>query len=106
MSENKTLNFSNRSGFRVASGILAVMASCICIILGLVVMNVVITYGYRYYEFNYSFLFMGMLGIFAFALGLTGAITAFKKRYFALSIVGMCFLVIQSFVTMGAFFFV
>jgi len=67
-------------------------------------MNVVIRYSYRFYEFNYSFLFMGVFGILAFALGLTGGIMALKKQNFALSMIGMCFLVIQSFVTIGAFF--
>lgn len=67
-------------------------------------MSVVIRYSYRFYEYNYSFLFMGVFGILAFILGLIGGIMALRKQNFALSIIGMCFLVIQSFVTIGAFF--
>ena len=58
-----------RKRFPVAGGILAIVAAAICF-------------------------FLGFLGLLAFPFGLTSGITSLRRKHFALSVFGVCFMII------------
>jgi len=95
-----------RTGLPIAGGILTIIAACVSIIGGVIGMAAFISFlswsYYYYYRPIYQVLFMGVFGILAFALGLTGGIFSLKRRHFALSIIGTSFVVVSGVITMEA----
>ncbi len=82
-----------RSGFPIAGGILTIIASCIAIFYGILgTLSFAISFNQRFPGSVpiVGFLIMGVLGILAFALGLTSGIFALRRKRFALSIAGVC----------------
>jgi len=91
-----------RTGFPIAGGILAIIGACISIFLG--VGGIIISWHRYFYEgIGYPFLFLGLVGVLAFVFGAIGGITALKRKDFVLSVIGACFLLFQSIVTILAF---
>lgn len=108
MSENKTLT-SSKNGPSDFGGVLAIIVSVMCILLGLMIMrNLVVNYSFQYYASDNSYLFgivlVGVFAIVAFYFGLTGGIMALRKQNFALSVVGTCFPVTESLVILDVLF--
>lgn len=92
-----------KTGFPIAGGILAIIASCACIIFAVLgIMGFVLTLSYRYYSPYYWALLMGISGAVAFAFGLTGGIMSLKRKHFVLALIGACFLLLQGFITILA----
>jgi hypothetical protein len=82
-----------RSGFPIAGGVLTIIAGCLAIIYGILgTLSFIISFGQRFPGSVplVGYLIMGILGLLAFALGLTSGIFALKRRRFALSIAGTC----------------
>ena len=74
-----------------AAGVVIIMAATISALYGLLgTLNIVLELGRIGSNINLSFeiLFEGFFGVLAFAFGLTGAIFAFGRRHFALSMFG------------------
>ncbi len=92
-----------KTGFPIAGGILAIIASCTCIIFAVLgIMGFASTLSYRYYSPYYWALLMGILGAVAFAFGLAGGIMSLRRKHFVLALVGACFLLLQGFTTILA----
>ena len=97
------------TGFPIAAGVLAIVAACISIFLGIVgIMIFAYWSGYYYYSgyygmTNYWFVVMGVFGILAFGLGLSGGIFTLRRSQFALSIIGESLVLLSAFVTMISF---
>jgi len=94
-----------RSGFPIASGVLAIIAACISDIFGIFgiigsFQSYYYYYGYHYIV-DYRLLFTGIFGLLGFALGLTGGICALRRKNFAMAIVGVCFILMSSLFTVS-----
>jgi hypothetical protein len=98
------------TGFPIAAGILIIVAACISAIVGIIGMIAFIgsisyssfaipSYSAPYYQL----LFVGIFGILALAFGLTAGMFSLKRKYFALSIIGMYLVFVSGVVTMIAF---
>jgi hypothetical protein len=84
---------SSKSGFALAGGILTILSSLGCSLLGLIFL--ILGFAANWGESpntplysDYWSLFIGILGFIAFALGLAGGIMALIRRNFALAIIG------------------
>lgn len=71
------------SGFRIAGGVLTIVASCFCLLWGLLGIWICIEN-----SFPEAILLFGIPGILGFTFGLTAGILAFKRMLFALVIAG------------------
>jgi ABC-type branched-subunit amino acid transport system permease subunit len=91
-----------RTGFPVAGGILAIIGSCLSNFLG--VGGIAISWHANFYVgIDYPFLFLGLVGVLAFLFGAIGGIMALRRKDFALSVIGACFLLFHSIVTILSF---
>jgi hypothetical protein len=92
------------TGFPIAAGILAIIAASIIIFNALlaVAQTVNLANSY-YYQQNLTYLvfvlFAGIWNFIAFGLGLAGGIFSIKRKHFALTIVGMSFLLVGGFIS-------
>jgi hypothetical protein len=87
-----------RSGFPIAGGVLTIIAGCIAIIYGILgTLSFIISFSLRFTGSVsiYGYLIMGILGLLAFALGLTGGIFALKRRHFPLSMAAVCVVLVS-----------
>jgi hypothetical protein len=99
------------TGFPVAAGILMIVAACTSAIVGIIGMIAFIgsisyssfAIAYAYSAPYYQLLLVGIFGILGLAFGLTAGIFSLKRKYFALSIVGMYFVFVSGVLTMIAF---
>lgn len=92
-----------QTGFPIAGGILAIIASCVCIIIGLVYLIMFqASISYVGGQPRWECLFAGLFGIIAFAFGLAGGITSLRRKNFKLAIIGVCFALTSGFVNFGA----
>jgi hypothetical protein len=90
-----------RTPFPTTAGILTIIGSCIAIVMGIIYLvaalfSVGYAYGYTYgyfYGLSVYYLITGILGIIAFAFGLTGGIFSLKRKRLAFSIFGMSLLI-------------
>jgi hypothetical protein len=87
------------TGFPIAGGILSIAVSGITIIFGIVGLLVAIQ---SPQTLSVAYL-MGIVGVLAFLLGLGGGIAALKRRRFAVSLLGTCFMLISGFVNIVVF---
>ncbi len=91
---------TKRSAFLTASGILAIIASCIVMLFGLLYLSVGIQYYGYGYGYNYSYysnaLISGVLGLLGFSFGLTAGILTLKRSQKILAIFGISFLFASS----------
>jgi len=74
-----------KRGFRIAGGVLSIIAACICIITGLIGLA---------YHYTYGIATLGIPGLIAFAFGLTAGILTLMRRVFALAIIGEIFVMV------------
>ena len=91
-----------QSGFPTTAGILAIIAACITIVIGIFeFLNFASDYPYNYrYYIPYIFdnLFVGIWSTICFAVGLSAAIYSIKRKRFVLSIIGSSLLLVTAFV--------
>jgi hypothetical protein len=93
--------FQRRSGFPVAAGVLAIIASCLCLVWGVpATISASVSVGNHYlgYPYYLALLGSGMLGIAAFALGLTASIVTLKRQHFGIAITGQSIVIASSIV--------
>ncbi len=90
-----------QSGFPTTAGILAIIAACITIVIGIFeFLNFASDYPYNYrYYIPYIFdnLFVGIWSTICFAVGLSAAIYSIKRKRFVLSIIGSSLLLVTAF---------
>jgi hypothetical protein len=96
------------TGFPVAAGILTIIAACVSAVAGIIGMiafeGSIVTVSFQSsFSTNYPLLYVGIFGILGFSFGLTGAIFSLKRKYFALSLIGMYILFVSGVATMIAF---
>jgi len=95
---------STKTSFPIAGGILAIVAACISVFLGIIsIASFVSSLGYPWYSPDYWTLFIGVTGFFAFAFGLTGGIMSLKRKNRAVTMVGVCLTMLSGFITIPAF---
>ena len=86
-----------RTGFPIAAGVLTIIASCICILVGILFIAAFAVETYGYYEVGY--LVPGIFALIGFAFGLTAGILTLKRRTFPLAVIGIIFIMISAFLT-------
>jgi len=89
---------SKKTGLPIAGGILIILASCITFFISL--LEIIASSGTLGIYSSlplFETLFLGIFGIIIFALGLTGGIMALTRKNFTLSIVGICFSIVEGF---------
>lgn len=85
------------SGQVTAAGILTIISSCLCLVLGIIAMIYLLTsYYYPYYPY---YIFIVIFGILGFGFGLTGGIYILKRKIFALGLVGVILVIIAAVVS-------
>jgi hypothetical protein len=98
-----------RSGFPTAAGILAIIGSCLIVIVGsLGLLSFWLAMSQRVFGFAYPpsilyYLAMGIINSLAFAFGLAGGICAVRRSRFAQAIAGTTLLLVSGLVTIAAF---
>jgi hypothetical protein len=75
------------TGYPIAAGILAIIASCLSLFIGIRFFRAV----------GLFWVFMGIFGILVFAFGLMAGISSIRRRHFGLSIFGMSLLTAMGF---------
>jgi hypothetical protein len=86
------LKSQKRTGFPIAAGVITIVASCISIIFGILGTTAFIALlDQRFFGMVHvvGYLVMGLLGLVAFALGLTGGILMLKRKRFGLAASGV-----------------
>ena len=96
------------TGFPIAAGILITVAACISAIVGIIGMiafeGSIVTVSFQSsFSTNYPLFYVGIFGILGFSFGLTGGIFSLKRKYFALSIIGMYLVFVSGVATMIGF---
>ena len=95
---------STETSFPTAGGILATIAACISVFLGIIgIASFVSSIGYPWYSPDHWTLFIGVTGFFAFAFGLTAGIMSLKRKNWALTMAGACLTMLSGFTTIPAF---
>ncbi|MEM3578476.1 MAG: zinc-ribbon domain-containing protein [Candidatus Bathyarchaeia archaeon] len=91
---------SKKTGFPIAGGILGIIASCICIFVGILG---ILTSAQPYYPYSrFGMLLMGIFGLIGFAFGLTGGILTLRRKSFQLAIIGISLILVSGFITILA----
>ena len=90
-----------RSGFLTAAGVLAIVAACMCFIIGIIGILLFIqgeyTYGpYGEHIHRPGHLLAGLFGFFAFSFGLTSGILILKRKIFSLVMIGLTSMIAAS----------
>jgi DNA-directed RNA polymerase subunit RPC12/RpoP len=86
------------TGYPIAGGILGIIASCLCIFMGIIGL---IDSTYYYDEFVF---FMSVFNLIGFAFGLTGGILTLRRKNFPMAIIGISLILTSSVITMSATF--
>ena len=95
---------STETSFPIAGGILATIAACISVFLGIIsIASFVSSLGYPWYSPDYWTLLVGVTGFFAFAFGLTAGIMSWKRKNWALTMVGVGLTMLSGLITIPAF---
>jgi len=89
-----------KTGFPIAGGILSIIASCVCIFVGILGILTSIEPYYPYSRFG--MLFMGIFALIGFAFGLTGGILTLRRKNFSLAIIGISLVLVSGFITILA----
>jgi hypothetical protein len=85
-----------KTGFPIAGGILGIIASCVCIFVGILGILTSIQPDYPYPRLG--ILFMGIFTLIGFAFGLTGGILTLKRKNFSLAIIGISLILVSGFI--------
>ena len=97
------------TGFPAAAGILTIVAACASAVTGIIGMIafegsiVTVSFVSSSFSANYLLFYVGIFGVLGFSFGLTGGIFSLKRKYFALSIIGMYIVFVSGIATMIAF---
>lgn len=88
------------SAYPMAAGVMTIVAACICVFSGgLNLFSSLWGYLYingQYYPVNDPQQFVaGIFGVLAFILGLASGTTSLRRKHLALSITGMCFIIVS-----------
>jgi UDP-N-acetylmuramyl pentapeptide phosphotransferase/UDP-N-acetylglucosamine-1-phosphate transferase len=87
------------SNLPLAGGILAIIDACICAFVGILG---VLTYASSIYRHDWLLL-LGLIAFVGFAFGLIGGITALKKKYYEIALLGTSLIMLSGFVDVIAF---
>lgn len=102
-----------KTGKPIAGGILLIIAACFSLVTGLLYLFGVIASGIIASEFSYTglepmgLLYLGIGAIFsiwAFAIGLAGAIYSIKRTHFGIAITGASFVIVAACITIFFYF--
>lgn len=88
---------NKRTALPIAAGILAIIAACACLIVGIIGLIVFVL------SLTRQLLIQGVIAVLAFAFGLTSGIMSLKRRHFAMTAFGICFIVVAGFVNVLVF---
>jgi len=91
-----------------AASFLTIVDAVICVFVGFIGLLIAASYALAFYvdgrfflDFTfYAWLLIGILGIIAFAFGLKSGMMMLRRKRFALSIIGVCSILVLGFVTL------
>jgi hypothetical protein len=78
----------------LAGGILAIIDACICAVVGILAM---LRYTWSFYDYSWLFL-LGLIAFVGFTFGLIGGITALKRIYYEVALLGTSLIMLSGFV--------
>lgn len=83
----------------IAGGVLAIIDACICAFVGILA-----TFRYTWSFYSYGWLFLlGLIAFVGFAFGLIGGITALRRKYYEVALLGTSLIMLSGFVDIIAF---